>query len=246
MVAVFVAAVALSCCAVAYAQPDMAGGVPSVTGEQGAKAGISVYTAMRNGGWIMAVIGVLSILSLALVIYLFYRVRPKKLLPEDFMLRLWNLVGERNHEQALRLCRETPSFISPVLEVGLRKKGRPLETVTEAMQAAGARQSAKLYQQISYLSLIATLAPMLGILGTVWGMMRTFNAVAADVEMVKQAQLASGVSQALVTTAAGLIVAIPTTFFYFYLRGRVQDIIHQAEMIASEFAERLSGRTEGS
>ena len=107
------------------------------------------------------------------------------------------------------------------------------------MKAEGARRAAALWQRVTYLQDIAVLAPMLGILGTVLGMIRSFNAIAYSTSLVKPVALAAGVSQALVTTAAGLTLAIPTMAFYFLFRGRVQRIISATESTSAQFLDKL-------
>ncbi len=108
------------------------------------------------------------------------------------------------------------------------------------MESEGERGAAELWQRISYLNNIATIAPLLGLLGTVWGMMRAFSAIALDTAQVKGITMAYSVSQAMITTAAGLLLAIPTMAVYFYLRGRVVRIVADIESRASEFIELLS------
>jgi biopolymer transport protein ExbB len=127
-----------------------------------------------------------------------------------------------------------------VLRAGLQAAGKDRYVIVEAMQSEGARLAASLAQRVGYLSNIATLSPMLGILGTVLGMIRAFNSIVLEPGMAKPIVLAAGVSMALVTTAAGLIVAIPVIGFYFYFRGRVQTTIAAVESASAEFVEPLT------
>ena len=107
------------------------------------------------------------------------------------------------------------------------------------MEAVGRREAESLMRRVRYLSDIGTIAPMLGLLGTVLGMIQAFNFIAFDISAVKPVALASAVAQALVTTAAGLIVAIPCMGFFFYFRGQLQSIVAQVEEFAVEIADTI-------
>ena len=105
------------------------------------------------------------------------------------------------------------------------------------MESEGERGAAALWQKIAYLNNIGVIAPLLGLLGTVWGMIGAFGAIAFDDSNVKGLTMASNVSQAMITTAAGLVLAIPTLMVYYYLRGRVLTVLSLVEAQASEFVE---------
>ena len=118
----------------------------------------------------------------------------------------------------------------------------------EIMEGEGSRQAGLIQNQIQYLLDIAVIAPMIGLLGTVMGMLKAFNSVALDIAKAKPMVLAAGVSQALITTAAGLIVGIPAMIFYAYFRGRTSKLVSNLEAVSAEFlavlAQRKKGRTD--
>jgi biopolymer transport protein ExbB len=122
--------------------------------------------------------------------------------------------------------------------------GHDRYVIQEAMESEGERGATALWQKISYLNNIGTLAPLLGLLGTVWGMMRAFGAIAFDSAQVKGIAMASSVATAMVTTAAGLLLAIPAIAVYYYLRGRVIKIVAEVEAQASEFVEMIARNGE--
>ncbi len=228
---------ALLCCAaaglVAWAQET----APAAEAPAG---GLSLFEIIRSGGPVMVLLGMLSVLALALVITYFIIVSPRREAPRDLVRRLTVLLEGNDVAACTELCDERDEIVARVVRAGLRVAGQDRAVVVDAMQSEGARQSATLWQQISYLNNIAVVAPMLGILGTVLGMIKAFNGIAFEVGAVRPIVLASGIAQALVTTAAGLVVAIPVMAFYFYFRGRVQKVISAVEGIVSELVEPIA------
>jgi biopolymer transport protein ExbB len=109
--------------------------------------------------------------------------------------------------------------------------------IQESMESEGERGAAELWQRISYLNNVGVIAPLLGLLGTVWGMIGAFGAIALDNSQVKGLTMAYNVSQAMITTAAGLLLAIPALLVYYFLRGRVLRVVSIVESQASEFVE---------
>lgn len=218
--------------AAAAAQPPLAQG-------EAIERGMTLLKLIQAGGGIMFVIGALAILATALALFFALTLRVKRFVDSDFSSKLYTCLFQGDLEGAANLCGRKGGFIASVLSAGIEVDARERIAVAEAMQAEGARQSAVLWQRVTYLQDIAVLAPMLGILGTVLGMIRSFNAIAYSTSLVKPVALAAGVSQALVTTAAGLAVAIPTMFFYFIYRGRVQRIIAATEATAAQFLDKL-------
>ncbi|HPJ99838.1 MAG TPA: MotA/TolQ/ExbB proton channel family protein, partial [Candidatus Hydrogenedentes bacterium] len=122
--------------------------------------------------------------------------------------------------------------------------GHDRYVIQEAMESEGERGAAALWQRISYINNVGVIAPLLGLLGTVWGMMRAFGAIAFDDAQSRALSMAYSVSMAMITTAAGLLLAIPALLAYYYFRGRVIKIIAEVEAQASEVVEALS-RGEG-
>jgi biopolymer transport protein ExbB len=131
-----------------------------------------------------------------------------------------------------------------VLRAGLKMSGHERFVIQEAMESEGERGATALWQKISYLNNIASLTPLLGLLGTVWGMMQAFGAIALQDAQVKSLTLAYSVSLAMITTAGGLLVAIPSLAVYFVLRGRVLKIVSAVEAHASEFVELIVKENE--
>lgn len=213
-------------------------------GDMPSETGMTLWELIKSGGPIMVVLGILSVLALAMIVTFFITLRSRRESWQHFIVQARSLIQEGEVDACEQLCEQKDEMLSRVLRAGLQVAGQDRYVVVEAMQSEGTRLAAALAQRVGYLSNIATLAPMLGILGTVLGMIRAFNSIAFQPGIAKPIVLAGGVSMALVTTASGLIVAIPIMAFYFYFRGRVQKVVAAVESASAEFVEPLT-RTGG-
>jgi len=206
-------------------------------GEATAEKGMTMIDIIMAGGIVEAVIILVSIIATTLIIDYFWNVRPAKLMPQAVVRETRDLMKERAYNDVLRLCNEKKCFFTDVLSSGLLKLRHDFAAVQEAVLDAIDKGNAKLQAKISYLSFIGTMAPMLGLLGTVTGMIRSFANIAKAAALNKPELLAKGVSEALITTATGLIVAIPVMFFYFFFRGRVNRIVLDVETTVTDMLE---------
>ncbi len=142
-------------------------------------------------------------------------------------------ISNRHHEAVARIMQRTLDFLTQ----------HPDATFSEAREIAeteGTRQAAALNQRITYLSDIGTIAPMVGLFGTVLGMIKSFSVVASDIVASRPIMLAEGVSEALVTTATGLVIGIPAMAAYAFFRGRVQSLIAELESASTQLVAVLS------
>jgi len=201
---------------------------------------MTTYDMFQAGGGILWVIIGVSVLTLVMVIYCFLTVSPAREVPPAFVKRAHNLIQAGDLREAYELCSGRDEILARVLRAGLKMAGHDRYVIQEAMESEGERGATALWQRISYISNAGTIAPLLGLLGTVWGMMRAFGSIAYDDSQVKTIEVASGVAQAMVTTAAGLVVAIPAMVAYYYLRGRVINVIGEIENHATELVELLT------
>jgi biopolymer transport protein ExbB len=217
------------------------GAVAQETAQVPPESGLTLWQLIKSGGGIMVVLGILSVIALAMIITFFVTLNPRREDMLNFTVRARSLIREGDVGACELLCQqEEEDMLSRILRAGLQVAGHERHIVVDAMQTEGARATAALSQRVGYLSNIATLAPMLGILGTVLGMIRAFNSIAFQPAVVKPLVLAGGVSMALVTTAAGLVVAIPIMAFYFYFRGRVQKVVAAVEDASADLVEPLT------
>jgi biopolymer transport protein ExbB len=193
---------------------------------------------LRMGGWLMYGLAALSVLGLALVVYYAVVLRLRNVAPAAQALRLRELLKDRRGRDARELCAQQPTALAAITAVGLDfLKENPTASpamLKEVMESEGARQAGRMQNMIHYLLDLSAVAPMVGLLGTVIGMLRAFNSVAFDLAKARPMELAAGVGQALITTIAGLIVAIPAMIAYAWFRGRVIKLIGQMEGAATD------------
>jgi len=193
----------------------------------------SLWSVIEAGGIFMIPLAVLSVIAVALMIVFFFTLRRSAIVTARYMatadalLRKGDMLGllavsNRHNEAIARVMQRMLDFVSK----------NPKATYQEAREIAeteGTRQSSVLSQQIVYLADIGTLAPMLGLLGTVVGMIKAFSVMATNAVAARPTLPAEGVAEALITTAAGLIVAVPAMAAYAYFRGKVQSLIADLE-----------------
>ena len=173
---------------------------------------------IKTGGWAMWPLGAFSVFMVTLI-------RAKKLLHVDQMPKLLDLMINRKVTSALIYCKENPSLFSNTYSAGLEKylddNEIDFQKVKSAVEEASVEQTAKLMKPIDYLSIIGATSPMLGLLGTVSGMIKAFKTMGTS-GMGKPELLAANIGEALITTATGLIIAIPAMFFFFYFKKSFQ------------------------
>jgi biopolymer transport protein ExbB len=215
----------------AWAQQPLANLVDNV---QQAQRGLTVWELLQQGGVIMIVLGVLSILALAIVFYNFLILRPGRLTPRAFAEDVIEKLGSGNDAAAKSLCQRRHNIIANIVMAGLDKKKQGPVLAREAMETTSRQEIGHLWQNISYLSDIASIAPLIGLLGTVLGMIQAFNVIAFQTAVNKPILLAGGVSKAMITTAGGLIVAIPVMLFYSFFRGKVLEIANTVESYSND------------
>ncbi len=210
-------------------------------GSDGAEA-VRLWDLVLAGKLTGLVIIALSFVAFGLIVYYFLTIRKGLLLPEDLLLRVHEALRRGRLGEASERCRHDRSLIGRILSAGLRERGEGRERVRQAMEDAGGDEVLRLQRRISYLSLIGTITPMLGLYGTVIGMIRSFNTIAQKAGVPKPSELAEGISQALVTTWLGLFVAIPAMFFYGILLNRVAGLALEAGETAEELMAPLLRR----
>ena len=168
--------------------------------------------------------------------------RRGRVIPRAFIERFIKHLeqGKLEPQQALDLCEENGSPSAVVFAHGVRKWGRPSVEVEQAILDGGERQVSLLRKHLRVLNGVATVTPLIGLLGTVIGMIRSFNEIAGADAMGKATQLASGIALALLTTAAGLIIAIPSLILYMYLAGKVDSVVMEMDRYAQRVVELIS------
>ncbi len=211
---------------------------PYIESLEQTKEGMTLWETIKTGGFIMIVLGVLSFVSLSFIVYNFMTLKMSKILPQKFTEEIIQKLEDNEERSVKGQCYSSKhNLISRIVIAGIEKKGRGKVFAREAMENCAQKEVARLWQNISYLADIAAVAPLIGLLGTVLGMIQAFNVIAFQSAVVKPILLAGGVSKAMVTTAAGLIVAIPVMLFYTYFRGRVQEISDAVETYSGDIVK---------
>jgi len=198
----------------------------------------SLFDFFLAAGWIGLVIVILSIAMVALIIEHAVTLRRDKLAPPELWNELDVLFQEEEYDQALALCEQENTFLTKIIAAGLPKLAAGFDSMEKAMAEKGEEEAIKLHQHIAWLSLISSISPMLGLLGTVWGMVRAFQVI-ANVPNPKPSELANGIAMALITTLLGLMVAIPALFGFFFFRNRVVRMVMEIATMSEELVERF-------
>ena len=201
-----------------------------------------LLSIIRDGGPLMIPIGVCSLILVAFIFERTISLRRGRIIPKPFVTRFIEQMreGALDRETALELCEENGSPVSDVFAGAVRKWGRPGVEVEQAVIDAGERATNGLRRYLRVFNGVATISPLLGLLGTVLGMIRAFNTIATTKEMGRPELLAEGISEALLTTAAGLTVAIPALIFYLFFVSRVDRLIIDIDALGQELVALIS------
>ena len=193
-----------------------------------------------KGGIFMWPILLTSVVALAIVIERFYSLRRASIDTREFMDSMRQILRQGRVQEAVQLCDETDGPIARIMKSGILKYNRSKEDIREAIEDAGHLEIPRLERYMSGLATCASVAPLLGLLGTVQGLILCFAVIEHKQGAVNPSDLAEGVGNALITTAAGLIVAIPTVVVYNYFVTRVDNMVLEMEISSSELIELLT------
>lgn len=193
-----------------------------------------------SGGPVMVPIGLLSLVGLAVFLERAFALRRGRVVPRSFAVELDELVRQRRFGDAHTLCRKNGTAASRVADVALAVRGQPRAVIKERLEEAGRREAAELERNSGMLGTVASVSPLLGLLGTVWGMILTFEVIQEQGVGVV-GSLAGGISQALITTMAGLSVGIPALIGYRWILSRVDEHTLSLEDLALSLLDQLAG-----
>ncbi len=192
---------------------------------------MSLGELFEAGGTIGYIITGLSFVMVALIVEHLISLRQNALIPPGLADSIHHHLALRHFEEARQQCQFHPSFLAYVLAAGLRETDLGYQSVEKALEDAAVEQSARLYRKIEYLSVIGTIAPMLGLLGTVWGMILAFMEFEQKANP-QVSELAPGIYKALVTTLQGLCVAIPALAAFAHFRNRIDQLVADGALTA--------------
>lgn len=202
-----------------------------------------MYELIKTGGWVMIPIIMASVLVVAIVSERYWMLRTRRVIPPRLVAKIWQWYkqGELTGTKVEELRKGSP--LGRMLATGLFNMHHSREIMKDSIEETGRHEVHELERYLNTLGSIATVTPLLGLLGTVIGMIKVFNAI-TDQGIGDPAVLSSGISEALITTASGLAVAIPALIFYRYLRGRVDELVIQMEQEAIKMVEIMHGQRE--
>ena len=226
-----------------------AGGSGELVMEEGAAAAAGsssagLWQVIVGSGWLGVVLWLFllgtSVAAAWLAIDFFITVNPKKIIPDALVNDVREAMEQGDVMKALQRCEQDPGSLSAILMAGFRNVKEGFEVIQEQVGAAADLESEKLMQRVSYLNMCGSIAPMLGLLGTVQGMIMAFaNLANTQAGAAQQSMLAMNIAQALWTTAAGLCVAIPAVSFYTYFKNRLSRIILSMEGLTMDLIKAL-------
>jgi len=202
--------------------------------------GFNVFELVQAGGWLMIPILLCSVISLAIISERLWTLRKKKVIPAKLVSGIWVLLKNDALTQKHIDEIENGSPLGRVLAAGLINRHLSRELIRESIEESGRFVVHEMERFLNTLGTISTIAPLLGLLGTVIGMIKVFTAI-TTVGVGDPTQLAGGISEALITTAAGLTVAIPSLIFYRHLKRKIDELVVAMEQEAMKLVEFLHG-----
>ncbi len=200
----------------------------------------TLWQQIRQGGIIMIPIGLCSIAMVIFIVEQLLKFNRKKFLPDALVQSVGEAIDAKDLQRAYDVCDQNQMFFTKLIKAGLEKAHlRQEPVIRQAIEDAASRESEELQVANGYLSVVSVVSPMLGLFGTVLGMIRSFNDIAYAGALGKPTLLAEGVGQALVTTAAGLFVGIPAMVFYLYFRMHIRKLLVDVEKVTMDLVERM-------
>lgn len=200
---------------------------------------MSLFKIVMQGGWLMIPILLFSVLAIVIIVNKYLDLRRFKNKSNHLMYELKAMVAGGKTDDAINLCKDTNGAVAMVLKEGLRRSHLNKEAIESAMEAVGTEQVHLMEKQMSTLATIAGVAPLVGFMGTVTGMISAFMEIEKLGGNVNATVLAGGIWEALMTTAAGLAVGIPAYIFYNYFTARIHHEAFEIESNSTELIETL-------
>lgn len=202
-----------------------------------------MFEIIKSGGWLMLPLILCSIIATAIIVERFWTLQKSKVLPQDLVNQVWRLARDKKLDDTILRRLKNSSSLGFILSAGLANSQHGRDVMKEAIEEAGRQVVHELERFLNALGTIASIAPLLGLLGTVVGMIQAFNAI-VDQGVGDPSVLAGGISVALITTAAGLTVAIPSLIFHRYFERLVDEYVVYMEAEALKLIDILHGDRE--
>ncbi|MFH0945624.1 MAG: MotA/TolQ/ExbB proton channel family protein [Planctomycetota bacterium] len=203
------------------------------------KPSMQISDVISGGGSIGWMLIILSVIGLALFIDNMVNMRKQKLAPPDVVDEIEALIEAGEYQEAMELCEAEPNYFTNIVAAGLPRLNASFEAMEKSVEEMSEEEQLKLFMKLGWLSLIAAVAPMLGLTGTVLGMILAFKVISSSKGAAEPADLADNISLALITTLLGLFVAIPMTAAFVFLRNRVVKTTLEISAVVEDIFERF-------
>jgi biopolymer transport protein ExbB len=200
----------------------------------------SLSWALRSSGWIGLIIAAMSFYLIALVVWMFLHYRMPVVAPGELVADVQNLLDHAKYNEAYHRLAEDDSFFARVLAAGVRKLPAGLDQGRRAMELANEDATMQMEHRTTYLATVGTLGPMIGLVGTVYGMILSFRVIAVEGSSPQAADLARGISTALFATLEGIAVSIPAIYFHALFRNRIARLSLEVGMMVEPLLERFA------
>lgn len=200
---------------------------------------MSLFDIIIKGGFMMIPLALCSIIAVSILIERLISLRKIRINARTFLLQVKNLLLRRRIDEAIMLCKSTPGPVAGITQAGLLKHQKTRDEIKDAIEGAARTEIYQLERYLGILGTIAAIAPLIGFLGTVTGMIRAFMQVQNLGGNVDASVLAGGIWEALITTAAGLIVGIPALIFYNWLQSKVEQFVFEMQESSNELMDML-------
>tara|TARA_R110002050_G_scaffold57423_5_gene129111 strand:- start:15305 stop:15940 length:636 start_codon:yes stop_codon:yes gene_type:complete len=197
----------------------------------------------KSGGWLMIPLFACSIIAIGIIAERFWSLQTKRIAPPELMTQIWQWLRFKQVDDNRIKALQANSPLGRILAAGLINRNHTREITKEGIEDIGRHVTLSLERNLNTLGTIAAISPLLGLLGTVFGMIKVFAVITTE-GVGNPETLAGGISVALITTATGLIVAIPSLIFYRYFRGRINSLVVDMEQEAMKLIEILHGDRE--
>lgn len=201
---------------------------------------MSMLELLTEGGILMIPLFILSVLAIYVVAERWRSLNNSRMEIDGFLRTVENMLKDGDRQRALTYCDGIDKPLARILKAGIRRLGRPLSNIEDAIRNAGKKEIFHLEKRMNWLATIAGVAPLVGFTGTVTGMIEAFMDIQALQGNVNPSVLAGGIWEALITTATGLIVGIIAYGFYNFLLGKINRMVHELENASADFIDMLA------
>ncbi|MBD3633916.1 MAG: MotA/TolQ/ExbB proton channel family protein [Methylophaga sp.] len=197
----------------------------------------------KAGGWLMIPLFICSVISIAIIAERFWSLQTKRIAPPELVTQIWQWLQYNQVDEQRVKALQNNSPLGQILAAGLTNRYSSRDITKESIQDVGRHVTVAMERNLNTLGTIAAISPLIGLLGTVVGMIKVFAVITAE-GVGNPETLAGGISEALITTAAGLVVAIPSLIFYRYYRGKINKLVVGMEEQAMKLIEILHGERQ--